>query len=57
MLGQLADGHIVHDIARSGHTQPEVVLLQVDSIVEKLQVSSWLDAVDLANAQDPPLTG
>ena len=57
VLGQLVAGQIVENIAWSVHTRTELVLLQVDSIVRKLQVSSWPDAVELAHSQVPPLNG
>jgi DNA-binding NarL/FixJ family response regulator len=57
VLGQLADGRIVQDIARLSGTPPERVLMQIDSIIEKLQVTSWLEAVELANDRGRPVTG
>lgn len=57
VLGQLAKGRIVHDIARSRGVAPGLVLQRVDSIIHKLQVSSWLDAVEMAQDRGWPVTG
>jgi len=49
VLGRLMDGQTVRDIARSSVVSEATVRTQVKSILAKLQVSSQLAAVGLAN--------
>lgn len=49
VLGRLMEGEVEHDIARTGARSPNVVHAQVNSILVKLGVATWLGAVVLAN--------
>ena len=52
VLGDLVDGHSVHDIAASDVVSEATVRTQVKSILAKLEVSSQLAAVGLAHRVD-----
>lgn len=56
VLGRLMQGEVAHDIARLAGRPPAVVHAQVNSILVKLGVPTWLGAVGLANDYDwhPP---
>jgi DNA-binding NarL/FixJ family response regulator len=56
VLGRLMEGEVAHDIARMAAQPPAVVHALVTSILTKLQVTTWLGAVSLANDNDwaPP---
>jgi DNA-binding NarL/FixJ family response regulator len=49
VLGRLIEGEVAHDIARRSVHPPSVVYAQVNSILAKLEVTTWLGAVALAN--------
>lgn len=48
VLARLIDGEVAHDIARVSAQSPSVVHAQVNSILAKLGVTTWLGAVGLA---------
>lgn len=49
VLARLMEGEVAHDIARLSARPPSVVHAQVNSILAKLGVTTWLGAVGLAN--------
>ena len=49
LLGQLMEGLVAQDIARMSHRPPAAVHALVTSILTKLEVTTWLGAVGLAN--------